>query len=147
MVDVLAALHAACMDEAWDRVFLAKVLGMPGCFARLVLADPGDRPVAFAIARVAAGEAEILTIGVVPAARGAGHGDALVHAVCAEAERRGADSLFLEVAEDNAHARALYDRNGFVPVGRRPGYYTRRHGPAVAALVLRRALFHGDQPG
>lgn len=48
----------------------------------------------------------------------------------------GATRLFLEVAEDNAAARALYDRLGFEPAGRRPRYYSRPNGPAVDALLL-----------
>ena len=53
---------------------------------------------------------------------------------------RGAAKLFLEVAEDNAPAQHLYHMLGFTAVGRRPGYYRRKTGPAVAALTLRRIL-------
>ena len=47
--------------------------------------------------------------------------------------------LWLEVAETNAPARALYHRLGFSPVGRRAGYYADQGAP-VDALVLRTAL-------
>ena len=47
--------------------------------------------------------------------------------------------MFLEVAEDNAAARDLYERQGFRPVGRREDYYRTASG-TVAALVLRRDL-------
>ncbi len=49
-------------------------------------------------------------------------------------------ALFLEVAEDNAAARALYELHDFRPVGRRPDYYRMRDGSTVAALTMRRDL-------
>ena len=49
--------------------------------------------------------------------------------------------MFLEVAEDNRAARALYAAAGFASVGRRPAYYARPGAAdAVAALILRRDL-------
>ncbi|MDP3371055.1 MAG: ribosomal-protein-alanine acetyltransferase, partial [Brevundimonas sp.] len=52
------------------------------------------------------------------------------------AATRGATRLFLEVAEDNMAALALYAGAGFVEAGRRPGYYARPHGRPRDALVL-----------
>lgn len=46
-----------------------------------------------------------------------GVGEALVHAVLAEARRRGKDHVVLEVADSNAAAIALYRRCGFAPTG------------------------------
>jgi len=81
--------------------------------------------------------AEVLTVGVVPAARRAGVGRALLHALLAEAAARGAREAFLEVRTDNAAAIALYHGEGFVRVGVRPGYYD---AGRVDALTMRRAL-------
>ena len=83
------------------------------------------------------GAAEILTVGVVPAARRRGIANTLVHALLDEARSRGAAEVFLEVRVDNDAARALYEREGFAEVGRRKGYY--EHG-RVDAVVMRRAL-------
>jgi ribosomal-protein-alanine N-acetyltransferase len=83
------------------------------------------------------GAAEILTVGVVPAARRRGIATTLLHALLDEARVRGAAEVFLEVREDNEAAQALYGREGFVVVGRRKGYY--EHG-RVDAVVMRRAL-------
>jgi ribosomal-protein-alanine N-acetyltransferase len=60
-----------------------------------------------------------------------------------EAARRGARRIYLEVAEDNAAARALYAAEGFEPIGRRRGYYARREGPAVDAITMRREVRRG----
>lgn len=147
---VLAALHAACFDDAWSVGAMADVLASPGAFACLALPE-GDiepSPVGFALARVAADEAELLSIGVLAEKRRRGTAQALLDDVIRTAAGRGAVSLFLEVAETNDAARLLYTANGFVAVGRRPDYYQRPNTVPVAALTLRRPLLtkSADQP-
>lgn len=132
-LDLLAALHGRCFEEAWSRDAFAKLLATPGAFA--CLAVDAAEPVGLALARAAGGEAEILTVGVLAEARRRGAGRALIAAIEAEAAARGAAELFLEVADDNLAARALYLALGFAQVGRRPAYYGSRD-----ALVLRRAI-------
>ena len=133
----LAALHALCFpDDPWDAGLLARLLAMPGVIG-LMAADARDAsPEGLVLVRVAADEAEILTIGVAPGARGRGLGASLVAGAAARAAAAGAVSLFLEVAEDNLAARALYAHHGFAAIGRRPAYYSRPGATAVAALVL-----------
>lgn len=132
---VIAALQRACFpDDPWGEESVATLVGQPGSFA--VLALTGEEPVGFVMARVAADDAEIIAIGVSAEARGRGIGRRLVAASLDGSRERGATALFLEVAEDNDAARALYKSCGFFPVGRRPGYYKRPDG-RVAALVLR----------
>lgn len=136
-LDVAAALHAACFDDAWSVADIAAVLASPGSFG--ILSICAGAPAGLALARVAADEAEILSIGVLPDRRRRGTARALLAGVAARAAEAGATRLFLEVAADNRAARALYLREGFAQVGRRPGYY-RRGGQAVDALILARAL-------
>lgn len=129
----LAALHALCFDHAWDAPSIARLLAMPGAFGFTVEDgaggeagdDPDALPAGLVLARVGGGEAEILSIGVAPPARGAGLGHRLLKAVAIHAAAAGAGSLFLEVAEDNLPALALYERFGFHTVGIRPAYYAR----------------------
>jgi ribosomal-protein-alanine N-acetyltransferase len=138
--DALAALHAACFPpgEQWPSVAMAAQLALPGCFGLIGLAGP-DAPGGLVLARVAADEAEILTLGVVPAQRRRGMAALLLAQAARAAALRGAGAMFLEVAEDNAAARALYARQGFQEVGRRKRYY-----PSGAdALVLRLGLSPG----
>ena len=90
----------------------------------------------FVLLQVAADEAEILTLAVRSSARRRGTGSRLVVAAGVRASAMGARRLFLEVAEDNAAARALYATLGFEPAGRRRRYYARKDGPAVDALLL-----------
>ena len=128
----LAGLHAASFPDAWDAAAISKLLGMPGTF--VFRHDDG-----FVMARTAAGEAEILTLAVAPAARGRGLGRALLEAAIARAQQMGAQTMFLEVGADNPHALALYAGLGFAKVGARKGYYSRASGSADA-LVLRLSL-------
>lgn len=134
--DALATLHAGCFAETpppWTAAAFAAALAHPGSLA--VFADGGA-----ALGRVAADEAEVLTLAVMPEARGRGLGQMLVAALEAAARNRGAEVMFLEVAETNAPARRLYARLGYAAAGRRPRYYTRHGAEPVDALVLRKAL-------
>ncbi len=81
--------------------------------------------------------AQILTVGVLPAARRHGLGRALVRALITEARRRGASEVLLEVREDNLAARKLYEAEGFANLGRRRGYYDRGR---VDAVTMRYAI-------
>ena len=86
---------------------------------------------------VIAETAQILTIGVVPASQGRGIGQALLEELLAEARRRGATEVVLEVRVDNAAARRLYERNRFLPLRVRRGYYDLGR---VDALEMKREL-------
>lgn len=148
MHKVVSALHGCCFDDSWNAFTVGQVMRMPGAFGYLAVlsggADPaGDTPIGFALASGAADERELLSIGVLPEYRRGGIGRQLVEMIIAESTNRGAARLFLEVAEDNAPAQRLYRALGFFAVGRRPGYYRRKSGPAVAALTLRRNLDGG----
>ena len=86
---------------------------------------------------IVADDAQVLTVGVVPAARRRGIAARLLDGLLAEARRRGALEAFLEVRVDNAAARGLYAREGFAEIAVRRGYYDNGR---VDAAVMRRAL-------
>jgi tRNA threonylcarbamoyladenosine biosynthesis protein TsaB len=139
-LDLLAAIHAASFATPWDRKALAQILAMPGAFGLLAAAE--SQAAGFVLMRVAADEAEILSLVVLPETRRRGWGRALLEAGSAEASLRGARRLFLEVASDNTAARRLYEAAGFREAGVRPAYY-REAGRSADALVLARALASG----
>ncbi len=127
--DRLAALHATAFDAPWDAAAFAVLLEQAGVFA-------AETAQGFILMRVVADEAEILTLAVHPEARGRGQGARLVAEGVAAAGARGAYRIFLEVADDNASARAVYARAGFVEAGRRTAYYSRPDGSRADALLL-----------
>ncbi|HEY0438085.1 MAG TPA: GNAT family N-acetyltransferase, partial [Phenylobacterium sp.] len=89
------------------------------------------------LCRVAAGEMEILTIGVAQAARRRGVAKALIAAALPVARDLGAEAVFLEVAVDNDSAIALYKALGFTATGLRKSYYDRGPAGVMDALVMR----------
>jgi ribosomal-protein-alanine N-acetyltransferase len=87
--------------------------------------------------------AQILTVGVLPAARRNGVGRLLVRALVAEARRRGATEVLLEVREDNDAARRLYEAEGFTVLGKRRGYYEQGR---VDAVTMRHPVQRPGRP-
>nr|WP_232479220.1 ribosomal protein S18-alanine N-acetyltransferase [Roseomonas rosulenta] len=137
-------MHAEAFAPAdrWSAQAIGLLVALPGHFA--LLGVVGGEPAGFALGRVAAGEAEVLTLAVRPAARRTGCGAALMRALMAEAANRGAREMFLEVSAQNAPARALYAGLGAAEAGRRRRYYP----DGSDALVLRLPLSPcGAAPG
>lgn len=119
---VLEALHAASFPQGWDAEFIANLLQNPATEGRLAL-GPDDTPQGFILTSRVVDEAEILTIAVHPDARRKGLGGMMLARISEELGSLGIAQLFLDVAESNAPARALYDAAGFTPTGRRRAYY------------------------
>ena len=126
----LAELHAQAFASPWAEAAFAELLGQAGVFALTVESE------GFILCRGVADEAEIMTLAVRPDGRRRGLGRVLVEAAGAAARHLGAERLFLEVAQDNTAALALYRGVGFIEVGRRRAYYPRPDGTAADALVL-----------
>lgn len=131
---VAAAIHAAAADAPWSVETIGGLLAHAGAFGLLAVA--GEEPQGFIVCRVAADEAEILTLAVLPAARRRGFGRALLAGAGRQAVAAGAVRLLLEVSVVNAPALALYRSVGFRDVGRRKGYYVHAQGAAVDAAVM-----------
>ena len=123
-VGVISVLHGACFEEVWNEKSISEVLNMAGTTGLLVGAEM-ETPQGFILFRVAADEAEVLSIGVIPAARKNGLASILLQASIKVAAKRGVAKMFFEVAVDNSAARALYESVGFKIIGKRPGYYNR----------------------
>lgn len=133
----ISRLHALAFPSAWDEAAIARLLGHPGSIA--LVGTHGNPPslVGFALAQVAADEAEILTLAVRDDWRRQGLGLRLVEGIKRAAARSGARSLYLEVGDRNAAAQQLYRRSGFAETGRRKGYYAHAGSAPEDAVVLR----------
>jgi ribosomal-protein-alanine N-acetyltransferase len=87
------------------------------------LASAPERAIGYAGLLAPGAEADVQTIAVAPAVQGRGVGRVLLNALIAEAARRSATSLLLEVRADNAPAVALYTARGFERIAVRRRYY------------------------
>jgi ribosomal-protein-alanine N-acetyltransferase len=130
----MAALHRGAFPRGWSAAEIASLLTDPGGVGRAVWR--GDSLAGFILGRVAADEAEVLSLVVAKSARRRGLGAALLSALEESCRSAGAVSMFLEVAEANIAAQALYHRAGYFQIGRRPAYYEDRS----PALTLRKNL-------
>jgi [ribosomal protein S18]-alanine N-acetyltransferase len=141
-LDRAAVLHAESFvllgERAWTRQDLAELVASPGVAGLLLQIDGHDA--GLALCRVAADEAELLTIAVRPAHRRKGVARRLLAAVVDHVRKSGARTLFLEVGVDNPAARSLYEAQGFRAVGERRAYYQRGQGPAADGVVMRLTL-------
>ncbi|MCB4457706.1 GNAT family N-acetyltransferase [Leisingera sp. McT4-56] len=133
--ETMAATHAAAFTQSrpWSAAEFAGLLDSP-----LVFAAGSAR--CFALVRVIADEAELLTIATDPAHQRKGLARACMAEWESAARARGAAEVFLEVAADNAPAQALYRACGFAECGRRAGYYRRQDAKAADAILMRKAL-------
>jgi len=123
-------------EQEWSADDFIALGGPP--HAAMIVDD--DFAAGLLILQMAADEAEILNFGVVPAARRRGLGTELLAAAETLAAGRGIRCVFLEVAVDNAAARALYAGRNYSEVGRRKSYYLRPDGSRGDALVLSKEL-------
>lgn len=123
-IDTLAGIEArAFAHDRLSRSSLRHLAGRPS--ASMIVACAGSEPVGYLIVLFRAGSrtARLYSIALAPEHAGRGHGRALLEAAIAEAGRREAGRLRLEVRQDNDRARALYVTAGFRETGRRAGYY------------------------
>jgi ribosomal-protein-alanine N-acetyltransferase len=123
--------------EAWTRAGYRAELADTRLRYYVAAEGPHGELLGWAGVMVVADAAEILTVGVVPTARRAGTARRMIDALLAEAIHRGAREAFLEVRVDNEAALALYEAQGFAPMGLRRGYYG---GGRVDAVTMRREL-------
>ena len=85
-------------------------------------------------------EVEILTLAIDPPYQGKGYAQNLLKDSFAELKQQGLTQAVLEVAVDNGAALCLYQKMGFMEVGKRKAYYARQDGRFVDGLVMRLTL-------
>jgi ribosomal-protein-alanine N-acetyltransferase len=135
-----AAIHAASFAHPWSPAEFETLLSSKATIGAAAIDAGSDQLRGFSLSRVAADEAEILTIAVDGAYRNRGIGRALMIDTLSRLAASHVRSLFLEVEQANRAAIALYSRIGFREVGQRRGYYQKQGGSAATALVLRKDL-------
>jgi len=131
-VRAVVAIESEAFSTPWQAETFTGLLGREGV-ELLVLEDPAEGVIGYAVLWCVLDQGELANIAVTPALRGRGLGARLLEAVVDTARGRGVRSLYLEVRESNASAIELYHGFGFVQVGRRRAYY---QSPREDALVM-----------
>lgn len=139
-LDGILTIDAASFSHPWTREDYAREL----CHAErtvILIARTPEHPVAgYCACWVLADELQINNLAVLPAARQAGVGRALVKAALAAGWFRGARRAWLEVRSANTPARRLYQAAGFSDVATRRGYYSDPPDDAVVMVAAIQAV-------
>lgn len=130
--DRLVPLERRCFSDPWSALGFGELLAGPFGFG--LVAEQGRTVTGYLIGRAIAGEGEILNLAVAPECRRLGVGSQLLDAALQLLVGRGAREVFLEVRATNTAAQAMYQRRGFLELGRRRAYYRQ---PVEDAIVLR----------
>lgn len=134
-LDFIAEMEQECFpNAAWNRQALAESLLNPNFYG--VLLEENGAITAYGGVSVLFDEGEIQLIATGEMYRRCGRGAKVLELLIAEAERRGAKKLFLEVRVSNAAAQKLYLRYGFVGVYARSRYYP----DGEDAIVMKKEL-------
>jgi [ribosomal protein S18]-alanine N-acetyltransferase len=146
-LDAVLAIERQAFTMPWNRETFLGLLRQKDATLLVAEAPGPDNPgsaqghdfpaavVGYAVVWRVMDQAELGDIAVADGWRRRGIGRCLLEAVLRLAAEQGVRELFLEVRPSNTEARRLYERYGFVEVGRRKDYYVR---PQEDALVLRR---------
>jgi ribosomal-protein-alanine N-acetyltransferase len=134
----LAQLHGASFHRGWGEAEFETMLTERNTLVHRLRI--GRNTVGFAVSRMAADEAEILSIAVAPSHRGRGLSANLLRTHLGHLAGYGVRTVCLEVEENTQPARRLYQRAGFAVAGRRERYYRQANGEQLNALLMRRDL-------
>lgn len=133
-LDALVELERSCFSVPWTREQLKCEL--PDVRHEFLVAEGEDGSLLGYVAMMTVlDEGDISNVAVAPAARRRGIARALVAHMLQLAQRRELSFVTLEVREHNDGAIALYQQAGFVPVGRRRGYYERPREDAILMTI------------
>ena len=137
-LDAVLSIEHASFGDPWNRSAFVDLLDDPR--VAFLIADAKGAVRGYVVAWFVLDEGEIGNLAVSGDARRQGVGARLLDGAIAAVRTSDVDTLYLEVRDSNASARALYASRGFVEVGRRREYYRR---PKEDALVLRLDLAPG----
>lgn len=130
-------MHALAFAQGWSAQDFETLIAARETLANSACIAGQKSLLGFVLSRMASDEAEILTIVIDPQARRHGIARQLLAVHLGLVAAAGVRHMFLEVADSNHAAMALYRRFGFIEVGRRKAYYRKADGTRGAALILR----------
>ncbi|MFI7695178.1 ribosomal protein S18-alanine N-acetyltransferase [Nonomuraea sp. NPDC049655] len=133
---VMAIERATFPLDAWSEGMMRGELADMPRSRHYVVALADDEIVGYSGIAVASDQADVQTIAVLEKHQGTGIGSAMLTELLAEARRRGAREIFLEVRADNPRAQAVYRHFEFEEIGIRRRYYD----DGTDAIMMRRKL-------
>lgn len=134
-VPAIAELEKICFSDPWSESSIASELNNP--LSEWLVAEVDGAVAGYVGSQSVLDAADMMNLAVSPAFRRQGIGEALVSALIERLLQRNVIALLLEVRVSNSPAVALYQKMGFVQVGRRRNYY---HNPKEDAFILRKEL-------
>ena len=138
-LSVISVIEAVQLPNPLKLRNLKELASRPAFRGFVAVPDSSAEPMGYVIFLVSVGSADIVSVAVAPELLRRGVATRLLLFALADLAGEGVEEITLEVAVDNAPARALYERLDFREVGRRQGYYSRDR-ELVDALVMRRTL-------
>lgn len=132
-VSGIAEIEKLCFNDPWSESSIASELG--NRLSLWLVAMDGEKVAGYVGSQSVLEEADMMNIAVAPEYRRKGIAQELISRLVSALYDKGVHSLSLEVRASNEPAKALYEKNGFIPVGRRPNYY---RNPKEDALILRK---------
>ena len=129
----IAELEKVCFSDPWsEKSILTELTNPLSCW---IVAMDGEKLVGYVGSQSVLGWADMMNLAVAPEYRRCGIAETLVHSLIASLKEGKNVCLTLEVRASNVPAIALYEKLGFIQVGRRPNYY---HNPKEDALIMRK---------
>lgn len=132
-VPQVAALEKICFADPWSEASIGWEVTNP--LSVWLTAVEDEKVLGYVGSQAVLGEADMMNVGVDPHHRRKGIAEALVTALVRQLSVENNHSLALEVRLSNAPAIALYEKLGFIQVGRRPNYY---RNPREDALIMKK---------
>lgn len=139
-VRAVASIEAIVqLQEAWDYKAIIELLAQDSV-QLLIIKNGVEDIVGYCLYQMIFEQAEILRIGTHPDYQRQGIASQLFIKLNKELQDNKVESLLLEVRADNLPAIALYERQGFVVIHQRKGYYSQPNYPAIDALIMQLKL-------
>lgn len=132
-VPQVAELEKICFADPWSERSVASELENP--LSYWLVALEGGTVAGYVGSQTVLGETDMMNVAVRPEFRRQGIAEALILVLIEDLKALQSHCLTLEVRDSNASARALYEKLGFLEVGRRKNYY---RNPREDALILQK---------
>lgn len=132
-LEQIAELEKQCFSDPWSLRSITSELNNP--LSLWIVAESDGTVAGYVGSQSVLGEADMMNLAVSPLFRRQGVASGLVEALIKHLKERDVHVLVLEVRASNEPAIRLYEKYGFVQVGRRPNYYAH---PKEDALILRK---------